>query len=121
MTASRSRSASSTSRIPTRGGSRRRRCRPSPASTIFWACAFVKRGQSRPAGELRSLPQIDGFLKANRLRLLGFELPAPIMQRYSARFPEDAAGTNLELWDRFEHEHPETFSGMYYFWVQRGD
>ena len=68
-----------------------------------------------------TLPQIDGFLKANRLSMLGFELPAPIMQRYAARFPEDTAGTNLDLWDRFEHEHPETFSGMYYFWVQRGD
>jgi hypothetical protein len=43
------------------------------------------------------------------------------MQRYAAQFPEDGPGTNLELWDRFERAHTETFSGMYYFWVQRGD
>ncbi len=66
-----------------------------------------------------TLPQIGGFLKANRLRMLGFELPASTMQRYAARFPEDKAANNLELWDRFERERPETFSGMYYFWVQR--
>jgi SAM-dependent methyltransferase len=66
-----------------------------------------------------TLPQIDAFLKANRLRLLGLELPAALAHRYASRFPQDPLMTNLEFWNEFEHDHPETFGGMYHFWLQR--
>jgi SAM-dependent methyltransferase len=68
-----------------------------------------------------TLPQIDAFLKSARLRMLGFDLPPALTQRYAQEFPEDRTGTNLALWDRFERQHPEAFSGMYHFLVQRDD
>jgi 2-polyprenyl-3-methyl-5-hydroxy-6-metoxy-1,4-benzoquinol methylase len=66
-----------------------------------------------------TLPQIGAFLKENRLTLLGFELDAPILAKYRARFPDDAAMTDLANWHRHEIENPATFRGMYQFWVQK--
>jgi hypothetical protein len=44
----------------------------------------------------------------------------PLMvQQYRARFPDDAAATNLSNWALFEGENPKTFVGMYNFWVQK--
>jgi 2-polyprenyl-3-methyl-5-hydroxy-6-metoxy-1,4-benzoquinol methylase len=66
-----------------------------------------------------TLPQIDAFLGANGLTLLGFELPGWTMRQYRAAFPDDAAMTDLSCWDRFEQANPDTFSGMYQFWLQK--
>jgi hypothetical protein len=32
---------------------------------------------------------------------------------------DDPSGTDLREWDRFERDNPDTFVGMYQFWVQR--
>lgn len=66
-----------------------------------------------------TLPQIDAFLKSNRLRMLGFELPAAAVHLYTSRFEHDRHRNNLRLWSEFEQDHPEVFRGMYQFWVQR--
>jgi len=66
-----------------------------------------------------TLPEIAAFLAENGLRLLGFDLPAEIVRRYRTRFPADRAMTDLASWDEFEIENPETFLGMYQFWVQK--
>jgi hypothetical protein len=66
-----------------------------------------------------SLPQIAAFIAGNGLSFLGFELDAATLARYHARFPEDGAITDLSKWHLFESEHPDTFGGMYQFWVQR--
>ena len=68
-----------------------------------------------------TLPQIDAFLKSNRLRLLGIELPPADIQRYASRYPQNQSRTNLDLWNEFENENPELFRAMYQFWVQRVD
>lgn len=68
-----------------------------------------------------TLPQIGAFLTEHELTLLGFELDAPTLARYGARFPADASMTDLALWDRFETENPDTFRGMYNFWLQKAD
>jgi hypothetical protein len=65
-----------------------------------------------------TLPQIDDFMKSNRLRLLGLELPPALAHRYAARYPQDQLMINLEFWNEFERDHPETFGGMYHFWLQ---
>jgi SAM-dependent methyltransferase/Tfp pilus assembly protein PilF len=65
-----------------------------------------------------TLPQIAAFLAQHDLAFLGFELDAPVLARYRARFPDDAAMTDLAQWHLFESEHPDTFGGMYQFWVQ---
>ena len=64
--------------------------------------------------------QIKEFLDSHRLAFLGFELDTNVLRDYSARFPSDRAATNLDCWGAFERDRPETFSGMYQFWCQRG-
>lgn len=66
-----------------------------------------------------TLDQIEAFLAASGLRFLGFELDPVALQQYRARFPNEPAGTNLRNWTRFEADHPDTFAGMYQFWIQK--
>jgi 2-polyprenyl-3-methyl-5-hydroxy-6-metoxy-1,4-benzoquinol methylase len=66
------------------------------------------------------LPEIAEALGGLGLRFLGFEFADPEASRaYAQRFPEDRAMTNLECWDIFETEAPETFRNMYQFWCRR--
>jgi SAM-dependent methyltransferase/Flp pilus assembly protein TadD len=66
-----------------------------------------------------TLPQIAKFLAENGLTLLGFELDGGTLRRYRAAFPDDATMTDLASWDRFETANPDTFGGMYQFWLQK--
>jgi hypothetical protein len=66
-----------------------------------------------------SLGEIGAFLKENNLILLGFELDGAAMAEYRKRFTDDPAATNLDNWQAFEADHPQTFIGMYNFWVQK--
>ena len=65
-----------------------------------------------------TLPDIGAFLSRHGLTLLGFELDAATLARYSWAFPDDAALTDLASWHRFETANPDTFRGMYNFWLQ---
>lgn len=66
-----------------------------------------------------TLPQIGAFLRDNDLKLLGFELDMGVFFSYRRRFPNDASCTDLAQWTMFEQENPNTFSGMYNFWIQK--
>jgi len=66
-----------------------------------------------------TLAGINAFLSENDLQFLGFEIDANVLRTYRMRFPEDLAATNLECWQEFENENPDTFLGMYQFWVQK--
>jgi tetratricopeptide (TPR) repeat protein/2-polyprenyl-3-methyl-5-hydroxy-6-metoxy-1,4-benzoquinol methylase len=66
-----------------------------------------------------TLTGIDAFLRENDLRFLGFEHRPDVFQAYRLRFPEDLATTNLDNWQIFENENPDTFIGMYQFWIQK--
>ena len=68
-----------------------------------------------------TLSSIDSFLRANNLTFLGFEIDAGVLRAYRQRFPTDRAATNLEQWQIFENENPDTFFGMYQFWIQKGE
>ena len=63
--------------------------------------------------------EIAAFLASENLEFLGFELRGAVRARYRAQFPDDPAMTNLGNWHRFEADNPDTFTGMYYFWVQK--
>jgi tetratricopeptide (TPR) repeat protein/2-polyprenyl-3-methyl-5-hydroxy-6-metoxy-1,4-benzoquinol methylase len=65
------------------------------------------------------LPAIAAFLRDNDLIFLGFETDDATLLAYRRRFPGDPAATNLRNWDTFESENPDTFSGMYRFWIQK--
>jgi 2-polyprenyl-3-methyl-5-hydroxy-6-metoxy-1,4-benzoquinol methylase len=68
---------------------------------------------------LVTLASIDAFLRSSNLKFLGFDLEYSILDDYRRRFPDDCAATNLEHWQMFEYENPDTFLGMYTFWVQK--
>ena len=67
------------------------------------------------------LPQIEAALVELGLRFLGFELSnrTRVMQQFSENHPDAGAATSLVLWHQFELGNPDTFYGMYDFWVQR--
>ena len=65
------------------------------------------------------LSQLEEILKQRSLKFLGFILPQPIKSLYKNYFPEDKKQTNLQNWATFEEKHPNTFRGMYQFWVYK--
>lgn len=66
------------------------------------------------------LPQIKEILEDLDLTFVGFTLESPaIAESYLARFPMDRQMVDLDSWDLFETENPETFKSMYQFWVQK--
>jgi hypothetical protein len=66
-----------------------------------------------------TLPEIEVFLAAEGLALVGFQIGPHVAERYRQTFPADAAMTDLANWHAFERQHPYAFSGMYLFWVRR--
>jgi 2-polyprenyl-3-methyl-5-hydroxy-6-metoxy-1,4-benzoquinol methylase len=81
-----------------------------------------------PQEHRTSLPDIKRFLATNNVRFAGFILDALASDRFARRFPEldgltDKARfdafADLDRWHAFETEFPETFIGMYRFWVHK--
>lgn len=68
-----------------------------------------------------TLPAIAAFLREHKLNFLGFETEPEVLNAYRARYPDDPAATNLGQWHAFEAANPDTFFGMYQFWVQKQD
>lgn len=66
-----------------------------------------------------TLPAIKAFVAEQRLAFLGFDLDPRSLQGYAAANPEDVTMTDLDRWHEFEQRHPQTFRGMYQFWVQQ--
>ena len=73
------------------------------------------------AEQRMTLPQIEAFLAAEDLALVGFQLEPHVAARYRQTFPGDATMTNLANWHAFEQQHPYVFASMYVFWVRRRD
>lgn len=66
-----------------------------------------------------TLTRIKAFLEDAGLCFLGFDLEPSQYHAYARQFPDDKAMTNLAQWHVFEMQNPQTFIGMYQFWVQR--
>ena len=66
-----------------------------------------------------TLPRIAAFLRDNDLMFLGFEIGADVMHAYRQRFPDDPAAARLDNWQAFENDKPDTFAGMYNFWIRK--
>ena len=89
--------------------------RPSDLFTISSCRDLLFHVQEHPV----TLTEIERFLQENKLVFLGFDIAADVVQSYRTRFPEDRAATNLAQWQLFENENPDTFVGMYQFWIQK--
>jgi len=66
-----------------------------------------------------TLDQIGSFLGELGVHFIGFELDRSALHAYRIRFTDDPSATNLRNWARFEADNPDTFTGMYQFWIQR--
>ena len=67
-----------------------------------------------------TIPEISKILKDFNLEFLGFSSPNPsIKKEFSKSFPEDKDNISLENWHQFEMNSPDTFGGMYQFWVRK--
>lgn len=66
-----------------------------------------------------NLAGIGQFLGDHGLALLGFSVDDDVLAAYRQRFADDPAATDLEHWQEFERDNPDTFAGMYQFWVQK--
>jgi Flp pilus assembly protein TadD/SAM-dependent methyltransferase len=65
-----------------------------------------------------TLPAVKQFLAEQKLQFIGFEIDRGTARTYTARFPADAAMTDLNQWHIFEQDNPDTFAAMYRFWVR---
>jgi tetratricopeptide (TPR) repeat protein/2-polyprenyl-3-methyl-5-hydroxy-6-metoxy-1,4-benzoquinol methylase len=66
-----------------------------------------------------TLGQVESFLTEFGLQFIGFELDPRVLNQYRARFADDPSRNNLRNWARFEADNPDTFVGMYKFWIQK--
>ena len=66
-----------------------------------------------------NLKILADFFKDHDLNFLGFDFSSPVIRSYKNRFPNDPSATNLDQWHIYEKENPDTFIGMYQFWVQK--
>jgi tetratricopeptide (TPR) repeat protein/2-polyprenyl-3-methyl-5-hydroxy-6-metoxy-1,4-benzoquinol methylase len=66
-----------------------------------------------------TLTGIEKFLREQNLAFLGFDIDPSVLRAYKQRFPDDSAATNLSQWQIFEKDNPDTFIGMYQFWIQK--
>ena len=65
-----------------------------------------------------TLPQIADALESLGLDFLGFEMrDTQALRQFDAAYPD--ARTDLARWHRFETAKPDTFRGMYQFWVRK--
>ena len=65
-----------------------------------------------------TLPQISKILLDSNLEFLGFT-DSLIKNKYSKIFPSDKKNISLIQWNKFEKSYPETFIGMYNFWLRK--
>jgi SAM-dependent methyltransferase len=104
-----------------------RRCRQellnSPLKSVAKAGDFFSTSECRDLlfhiQERRlTIPEIKSFLAENDLKFIGFEFAPQLMQHYRNMFG-DRFMRDLDRWHAFEREKPDTFAGMYQFWVQK--
>lgn len=68
-----------------------------------------------------TLPQLGSMLAAVGLEFLGLaELTHDTVGRYRRMFPQDPQMIDIDSWDRYEQQYPDTFSHMFLLWCRAG-
>ena len=66
------------------------------------------------------ISDLKAFITGHGLKFIGFEFDQAAQRHYRARFAQRGWSTSdLDRWHEVETQAPETFSGMYNFWVQK--
>ena len=69
-----------------------------------------------------TIPQISTLLKDFNLEFLGFEIENQKSKiEFSKLFPNDKDNTSLDNWHQFELNNPNTFIGMYQFYIKKNN
>jgi ubiquinone/menaquinone biosynthesis C-methylase UbiE len=66
-----------------------------------------------------TIPRIKAFLDEQKLAFLGFNAEPRVFEGFQTRFPGDAALTDLDKWQAYEADNPQTFRRMYVFTVRK--
>ena len=65
-----------------------------------------------------TIPQLSKIFNKFNLEFLGFS-NSLIKLKYNRIYNLDKKNINLSSWHQFEKDNPETFIGMYKFWVRK--
>ena len=65
-----------------------------------------------------TLPILSKTLLNFNLEFLGFA-DLMLKSKYSDLYPNDKNNISLDNWNQFEIDNPNTFIGMYNFWVRK--
>src|SRR5262249_23272228 len=67
-----------------------------------------------------TIPALHAFIAEHDLKFIGFEFEPAAAQHYRSQFTASGWSlTDLNRWHEVEAKFPDTFSGMYHFWVQK--
>jgi SAM-dependent methyltransferase/tetratricopeptide (TPR) repeat protein len=67
-----------------------------------------------------TIPAIKAFLTENKLKFIGFAFDRGGLRKYRTLFAENRwSMADLDRWHDVETKYPDTFSGMYQFWIQK--
>ena len=59
------------------------------------------------------------MLERNNLEFLGFTLPKDIKDNYQVKNQNIESLKDLQVWDQFEKQNPNSFKEMYQFWTRK--
>lgn len=109
-----------------------RRCRQdllSPANSLrfgqvtasgdFFAMSGCRDLLFRTRENRYTLLQVKDILRDLGLDFIGFVLEPQVQRKYAERFPEDKSLSDLDCWNLFEMENPDSFAAMYRLFVQK--
>ncbi len=65
-----------------------------------------------------TIPRIARFLEENNLAFIGFDVSRNTLTKFAQEHPGRSL-LDLDAWHEFELANPDTFIGMYNFWVQK--
>ena len=65
--------------------------------------------------------EIQNLLELNNLKFCGFMADEITKATYLKHFQNDSNLLNLENWQKYEINYPDTFKSMYQFWAQKND
>ena len=67
-----------------------------------------------------TIAHLQEFIAAQKLKFIGFEFPAAARRHYRALFAQNGWPIgDLGRWHEVETKFPDTFAGMYHFWIQK--
>ena len=62
--------------------------------------------------------ELKELLAQAKLKLLGIDgEKSGVARQYLEQYPDDPAMKNLDNWEEFEKQHPDSFKGMIHFWA----